>query len=104
MTKVYINKEKGFIKSFTLMGHAGYNNSGPDIVCAAVSTASQMTIIGLESVANAKFTSVCTTPGLMKIELNEESNERANTLMETLELTLLTLSSQYPQNVQVYSC
>lgn len=35
------------IKGFKVEGHSGYNLKGPDILCASISTASQMTINGI---------------------------------------------------------
>lgn len=104
MTTVIILKSHGYIKSVELIGHANYASSGPDIVCAAISMATHMTILGLEEVARAKFTSNCEFEGYMKIEVDEPFNDRVDTLMKTLELALSTLSSQYPENIQIYSC
>jgi len=39
--------DKNEIISFELNGHAGYSSNGKDIVCAAVSAVTNMTLIGL---------------------------------------------------------
>lgn len=103
MTKVTITKEQGLIKNIKFSGHAGYYNHGPDIVCAAISMAAQMTVIGLCSVAKTDITEKFFNPGEAEITLHDPSNIQAQTLVNTLELALLDLALQYPENLQVYS-
>ncbi|MBQ9855288.1 MAG: ribosomal-processing cysteine protease Prp, partial [Clostridia bacterium] len=48
MTKVvFYSDEKGMIWGFEASGHAGYAESGSDIVCAAISALTQATAGGL---------------------------------------------------------
>jgi len=53
MITIHINKA-GEEKSIHIKGHAGYDEKGRDIVCAAVSTIFQLAIMGLEELA-AKY-------------------------------------------------
>lgn len=47
MTQVEMIYDDNIIIGFRMKGHAGFNTDGPDILCASLSTASQMTINGL---------------------------------------------------------
>lgn len=47
MTHVEMIYDNNIIIGFRMKGHAGYNTKGPDILCASLSTASQMTINGV---------------------------------------------------------
>lgn len=88
-----------------MMGHANYAPSGSDIVCAALSMASQMLVLGLEEVACAKVeVEEDQTKGFMQIRVLSPLDAEAKTLVETFKLSVKALASQYPENVQVYSC
>lgn len=47
MTRVEMIYDNNIIIGFRMEGHAGFNLNGPDILCASLSTASQMTINGI---------------------------------------------------------
>lgn len=47
MTQVEMIYDNNIIIGFRMEGHAGFNTKGPDILCASLSTASQMTINGV---------------------------------------------------------
>ena len=47
MTKIKLIYDNNIIIGFRMEGHAGFNPGGPDILCASLSTASQMTINGI---------------------------------------------------------
>lgn len=47
MTHVEIVYDNNIIIGFKMKGHAEFNTKGPDILCASLSTASQMTINGV---------------------------------------------------------
>ena len=47
MTHVEMLCEGNLFIGFKMKGHAGYNTSGPDILCASLSTASQLIINGI---------------------------------------------------------
>ena len=47
MTQIKIFYKGNIIYGFHMKGHAEFNTKGPDILCASLSTASQMTINGV---------------------------------------------------------
>ena len=52
MTTVKFGIKLGQIVSLSLKDHAGYGESGEDIVCAALSVLSQSMVLGIEEVLN----------------------------------------------------
>lgn len=50
MIHISVAKEEGFIREFSVEGHAGYDEAGYDIVCAAVSAVVQTAVLGLTDV------------------------------------------------------
>ena len=48
MTKITFFKKNNLFIGFKAEGHSGYSEAGTDIVCSAVSTATQMTAVGLK--------------------------------------------------------
>ena len=47
MTRIKFIYDNNIIIGFNMKGHAEFNLDGPDILCASLSTASQMTINGI---------------------------------------------------------
>ena len=105
MTTITIKRKNFGLLSIKLSGHASYVQEGPDILCAALSMASQMLIIGLEEVAHAKVrVREDQARGLMSIEvLSSIDDPEVQTLVKTFKASMLQLSDQYPENIHVYS-
>lgn len=49
MITVYLNLEEEDKKMLSISGHAGYDESGKDVVCAAASAIFQTAILGLQA-------------------------------------------------------
>ena len=87
------------IVRFTMKGHAGYAESGADIVCAAATTAAMTAVNGLTDVAqiamNPKVSAGfldCTLPS----KLSDNERHDADVILESLLLTFINLAEQYP--------
>jgi uncharacterized protein YsxB (DUF464 family) len=100
ITATFTKKNGNFYK-FRISGHSGYAESGSDIVCAAVSSMTMLTIntvndgFGVpvdlsvdEATATIDF-SLCTP------------DERACALIAGLEKEISALANDYPKNVRV---
>ncbi len=87
------------LNGFEISGHAGFAESGKDIICAAVSSAAYMAANTITDVigANAEARE---GSGAMSVAL-KEPNERAETVLKGLELHLTELSKQYPDNIKI---
>lgn len=84
----------------TVSGHAGYDEPGKDIVCAAISTLSQVFVASVEELTAAKI-KTAQTGGYMEIVI-EESTERAQVLLDSFLLGCRMIANQYPDNVRVF--
>ena len=102
MTKVTFAKKDGLYSGFHLVGHAGYNLKGPDILCSAISMGAQMTELGLRKVSKIE-TIIHENDGEFSVFIKGKdcSNEGAQILIETLCLSLQTLEAQYPAFIKV---
>ncbi len=92
----------GHTTGFRISGHAGYEDSGKDIVCAAVSSAMQLAANGIteilhhdpvlrvdENAVTLQTKKGCADPGVF-------------VLLDALRLQLEILEEQYPQFIQIH--
>jgi len=97
-----INNE---IVSFTLNGHAGYDVQGKDIVCAAVSAATNMALIGLGEKLKLDLKFEKSDGGYLKVELPKEISSDdmivAQFLLESLVTEYLDIESNYGKYILV---
>ena len=84
----------------TVSGHAEYAEPGKDIVCAAISTLSQVFVASVEELTAAQI-KTAQTGGYMEIVI-EESTERAQVLLDSCLLGCRMIADQYPDNVRVF--
>ena len=83
----------------TVSGHAGYAEPGKDIVCAAISTLTQVLIASVEELTAAKIKAAVTS-GYTDIVI-EESTERAQVLIDSFFIGCQMVADQYPEYVRV---
>ena len=101
MTKITIFKKDDIIWSYQVKGHSGFAEEGKDIVCSAVSTATQMTLVGLKEVLKLKVESII-EDGFLQVRLldGDENNKDAQILLNTMFLTLQDIAKNYAKNVK----
>ena len=98
MIKVNIKKSNGKIYEIVIKGHANYDVSGKDIVCAAVSSIVITTINAIscldESIDYEE------KAGLLKIRTLKDTlvNQK---LFENMLIMLDELKEQYPKNIEI---
>lgn len=93
---IYKNKK---IDTIEISGHAEFDESGKDIVCAAVSTAIIVSVNAVEMVDLLDYTKVVIEEGYFKLEVLE-SKDILNKLLINLDYTLHDLSEQYPKYIK----
>lgn len=82
-----IRDKQGYIREFTVLGHAGAGESGNDIVCAAVSAIAYTALNALEEIAGIKN---CYTikDGYIKcslpINISDDKKKTAKIIMDTI--------------------
>ena len=101
MTKISIFKKNDAIYAFQIKGHSGYADEGSDIVCSAISVASQMTLVGLEEVLKVSIEKKV-EDGFMLVKILDKFEDKSvQTLLKSLELTLKDIAHQYSKFVKL---
>lgn len=86
-------------KNVTISGHAGYAESGNDIVCAAVSAISYNLVRGLDSLTID--TVICAArEGNMDIEY-ENLSERGRLLVDSFFIGICDIANNYPKYLKI---
>ncbi|MCI8600226.1 MAG: ribosomal-processing cysteine protease Prp [Oscillospiraceae bacterium] len=85
---------------FSVSGHAGYASEGRDIVCAAVSSAVQLTANGITEIL-AQKAGVQADGNAVTLTLGACPNSGAEAFIQALKLHLELLREEYPQNIQI---
>ena len=83
----------------TVSGHAEYAEHGKDIVCAAISTLTQVLIASAEELTAADIKHAVTS-GYTVIDI-KESTERAQVLIDSFFIGCQMVAEQYPEYVRV---
>lgn len=97
MIRAEFRKSKGHLTGFTFSGHSGYGEHGEDVVCAAVSSAVQLTVnmlaeFGFEPDARA---------GDNIIVCNIKPSEGAARMLEQLRLHFESILEEFPNTIKI---
>ena len=90
MTKVEIFRKNGNIIGYKASGHSGYSEQGSDIICSAISTSLQMTLIGIQEVLKLKV-DFKINDGFLDVDLKNISQDKltqTNILTEAMAIFL----------------
>ncbi|MDR3216945.1 MAG: ribosomal-processing cysteine protease Prp [Clostridiaceae bacterium] len=106
MTKVRFITESGKIKAVSAEGHTGFADSGEDIVCAALSSIIQTTVLGLMKVAKIDVRcEIDEKEGILSFSLPPKLTEReerdAEVLLQTLLLGVSDLYEGYSDYIEL---
>lgn len=86
---------------FKVQGHAGYAPAGQDIVCAAVSAMTMLTVNLIENAFGIKSSvTVDEKKGIIQLSVKEASPTASN-IIDAFRQELVALSVDYPQNILV---
>ena len=103
MTKVEIFRKNGNIIGYKASGHSGYSEQGSDIICSAISTSLQMTLIGIQEVLKLKV-DFTINDGFLDVDLKNISLDKltqTNILTEAMAIFLKELTKQYPKYIRL---
>ena len=103
MTKVEIFRKNGSIVGYKASGHSGYSEQGSDIICSAISTSLQMTLIGIQEVLKLKV-DFKINDGFLDVDLKNISQDKltqTNILTEAMAIFLRELAKQYPKYIRL---
>lgn len=98
MIKVKVKKTNNKVYEIVIKGHAGYDEMGRDIVCAAVSSMAITTINGI--IALDESIDYEENSGLLKIRVLKDTEVNEKLLLNLVRM-LEELMSQYPKNIEI---
>ena len=98
---LFINEDnrEEFI-GFEISGHANYAMKGYDIVCAAISTISQATVLGLKLIDENIYEYVTDDDGVLFVVF-ENTKKRTDLLMTILHEVLKDIQYQYSDYLEL---
>lgn len=98
-----VRDKEGFIRKFTVEGHAGFDKRGSDIVCAAVSAVAYTAIGALDDLADIKNYSEksgfmnCSIP----TDISEDKKQVVKIILETMLIGFKQIRDAYKKYVSV---
>jgi len=96
MITVTIYKSRGDYTGFECFGHAGFANSGKDIVCAAVSVLVINTINSIDTFTDQVFTMDShEISGLIKVAFDQGIVMETKLLLDSMVLGLKEIEKEY---------
>ena len=107
MTQIEMIYDNNIIIGFKMEGHAGFNTEGPDILCASLSTASQMTINGVLDWTGLSVEDIVSVDNemlaILHVEVPERHYENITTqqLLKSFEMYMEQLSMIYSKNIKL---
>ncbi|VWL85927.1 ribosomal-processing cysteine protease Prp [Oceanivirga miroungae] len=100
MINVLFKRNKEHILYFEIKGHSNLSFYGTDIVCAAVSSISVMTINGILEYLKYDLP-YKQDDGYIEFSVEDNRDEKVQTLLHSMYLYLDELSRQYPKNLKL---
>ncbi len=97
---LYHSKD-GAQTGFNIKGHAGYAQSGSDIVCAAVSSSAYLVANTIIEIMGVKADASIDENGEMTVLIPEESAIKTKEILLGFKLHVEELQKQYPKNVTI---
>ena len=100
MIQAIFKRSRGVFTGVSVSGHAGYVEEGPDIVCAAVTSAVQLVSNGITEVLKAPI-DVNAGEENIDLILRHDTPAGARMFIEALHLHLDILSRQYGGYIEI---
>ncbi|MDR0696743.1 MAG: ribosomal-processing cysteine protease Prp [Christensenellaceae bacterium] len=103
MTIIRAYRDNGRIFRVDANGHAGYVSNGPDVVCAAVSTLVQGSLLGLIEIAKVSVSQIYKDGQLTFtiLDSNISTRHSADIILETMCVALRDIEKDYPAHVKL---
>lgn len=99
MTTVLLKKKDNRYTGFSLSGHAGFADSGSDIVCSAISVLVINSINAMEALAGEKMKVISDEKkGRIEVSFPDAPNEKSQLILDTMVLGLRSIRAQYGGN------
>lgn len=106
MTNIKIFTKNKNIVAFEISGHTGYNDSGKDILCAAISSISQSACLGITKVLKVNaIISRNDKKGYLKLSLpknlSNDKMEQVQIILKTMQISLDDLLFDYSDYINM---
>ena len=106
MTTINIKKLNDNIVCVECKNHAGYAQSGKDIVCAGISSITQTAVLAIQKLTTVSLiTKIDETTGYLKLELKDIDNSQnfhdAQIILKSMLCGLEDLYAQYPKYIKL---
>lgn len=99
MVKVKIESSNEVITRIVISGHAGYDEKGKDLVCAAVSSIAVGTLNALDELTKDDCELILTDDQVMIIVKRNEHDSQM--IIKTLIIQIKTLQESYPNYLKI---
>lgn len=99
MTKIKFTRKNGRFVAFKLSGHTGKAEAGSDVLCSAISTASQMAVLAITEVAGIDA-DVQIRDGFLSLALENPTTE-ADLIITSLYKTLADICGDEKKYVKL---
>lgn len=97
----FFTTKDGDLLGFEISGHAGTEEEGENIQCAAVSSAVYMAANTITDVICANADVSEDNSGSMTLKINSNEAYRCREILSGLKIHLLNLEEQYPKRINV---
>ncbi|MEW8985500.1 MAG: ribosomal-processing cysteine protease Prp [Bacillus sp. (in: firmicutes)] len=106
MINITINRtESGFIRSFTMDGHANFARHGDDIVCAGASAVSFGSVNAIEALTGIVPEIEQGQGGFLRCtfptDLQQDVQEKVQLLLEAMVVSLETIERDYGKHIKI---
>ena len=91
---------KGCTTGVEVKGHAGYDEYGKDIVCAAVSAVTLTCALGLRDILGKQGT-YDSENGFMNVNIADKADEQSELLVKTMLQGLKMIQGKYPDTIKL---
>lgn len=95
MIEITFYEKASAIIGFEIKGHAGYGESGQDIVCSAVSILGLNTANAMDTFTDDSFEAQMNEDGYLKLLCTEEVSDDTKLLLATFKLGIIGIYEQY---------
>lgn len=101
MIKAVFYKKNGCLSGFSLSGHAGYAESGKDIVCAAVSSAAELTCNTITDYFNDEEAEVVVGTDRLTLTMKGNSCEYSEMMIRSFINHLEFISAEFKNSINI---
>jgi len=100
MTNIIFYKQENKISGFEVSGHTGKDSFGKDVLCSAISSVTQNTLLGIVEVLKLDATFKI-DDAYLSLKLNDLENESAQVLLKTCLLSLKEITKNEKKYVKL---